>query len=171
MTKRGSIYRKYVLLVVALVGGALIVSGIASMYRSFIETRSALLAVEREHAVSASIRIENLIQEIEQQIRWTLFPRPDTTTDPLQARREDLVKLQVQVKAITESTYIDAQGRAQVRESRLDLTVKRSGKDFSDDPRFKVASEVAPTLARCISAMHPSRTWRSRCRPSAEPTV
>jgi len=141
VTKRGSIYRKYVLLVVALVGGALIVSGIASMYRSFIETRSALLAVEREHAVSASIRIENFIQEIEQQIRWTLFPRPDTTTDPLQARREDLVKLQVQVKAITESTYIDAQGRAQVRESRLDLTVKRSGKDFSDDPGFKVASE------------------------------
>ncbi len=141
MKKRSSIYRKYVLLVVALVGGALIVSGIASMYRSYIETRSALLAVEREHAVSASIRIENFIQEIERQIGWTLFPQADATTDPLVARRNDLVKLGVQVKAITEATYIDAQGRAQLRESRLEMTVKRSGIDLSDDPRFKVASE------------------------------
>jgi signal transduction histidine kinase len=139
--KRSSIYRKYVLLVVALVGGALIVSGIASMYRSYIETRSALLAVEREHAVSASIRIENFIQEIERQIGWTLFPQADATTDPLVARRNDLVKLGVQVKAITEATYIDAQGRAQLRESRLEMTVKRSGIDLSDDPRFKVASQ------------------------------
>jgi len=139
--KRGSIYRKYVLLVGALVGGALIVSGAASMYRSYVENRTAQLAVEREHAVSASIKIENFVEDIERQIGWTSFPQVSTSGDPLEARRLDHVKLQRQVKEITESVFIDKQGREQVRESRLETSSYGSGKDMRDDPGFKVASQ------------------------------
>jgi signal transduction histidine kinase len=139
MKKRGSISRKYVVLVVALVGGALLVSGLASMYRTYVETRAALLAVEREHAVSASIRIQNFVENIERQIGWTLLPQVTSGADPVEARRFDYLKLLKQVKEITEATYIDAQGREQVLESRLQRSVYGSGKDLRDDPRFTVA--------------------------------
>ncbi len=141
MKKRGSIYRKYVTLVVALVGGALIVSGIASMYRSYIETRAALIAVEREQAVSASIRIENFVKDIERQIGWTSLPQVVATTDPLQARRYEYLKLLQQVPAVTEATYIDANGREQVRVSRIAMNVVGSGDDLSADPRFTVVNQ------------------------------
>jgi signal transduction histidine kinase len=139
--RRGSIQRKYVVLVVALVGGALLVSGLVSMYRSYVDTRAALLAVEREHAVSASIRIENFVDSIERQIGWTSLPQVVASTSPLEARRFDYVKLLRQVKEITEATYIDPQGREQVSVSRLRMDALGSGKDLSADPRFKVASE------------------------------
>jgi len=139
MKKRGSISRKYVVLVVALVGGALLVSGLASMYRTYVETRAALLDLEREHAVSASIRIQNFVENIERQIGWTLLPQVTSGADPIEARRFDYLKLLKQVKEITEATYIDAQGREQVLESRLQRSVYGSGKDLRDDPRFKVA--------------------------------
>jgi len=141
MKRRGSIYRKYVALVVALVGGALLVSGLASMYRTYVEKRAELLAVEREHAVSASIRIENFVESIERQIGWTSLPQVVATTDPFESRRFDYVKLLRQVKEITEATYIDRQGREQVSVSRLRMDALRSGKDLSADPRFKAASE------------------------------
>ena len=107
MTKRSSIYRKYVVLVVALVGGALLVSGLASMYRTYIETRAALLAVEREHAASASIRIENFVENIERQLGWTSFPQVVegmTPREAREARRIDYLKLLAQVKEITDAT-------------------------------------------------------------------
>jgi signal transduction histidine kinase len=138
---RSSIQRKYVALVVALVGGALLVSGATSMYRTYVETRAALLAVEREHAVSASIRIENFVDDIARQLGWTSYPQITAGANPLEARRYDFLKLQNQVKEITEATYIDAQGREQVFESRLKMSDLGSGKDLRDDPRFKVASE------------------------------
>ncbi|MDX1374339.1 MAG: ATP-binding protein [Burkholderiales bacterium] len=139
MKKRGSIQRKYVVLVVALVGGALLVSGLASMYRTYLETREALLAIERQHAVSASIRIENFIESIERQIGWLPLPQAVASSNPLE-RRFDYIKLLKEVKEITEAVYIDAQGREQVRESRIGMSAYGTGKDLSDDPRFKAAS-------------------------------
>jgi signal transduction histidine kinase len=137
--KRGSIYRKYVVLVVALVAGALLVSGLAGMYNTYTETRANLLAVEREHAVAASIRIENFVDKIVTQIDWLPLPDSVTSKDP-QKRRFDYIKLLKEVKEITEATYIDANGHEQVRESRIGMSAYGSGKDLSGDPRFKAAS-------------------------------
>ncbi len=141
MTRRGSIYRKYVVLVVALVGGALLASGLASMYRTYVETRAALLDLQREKAEAASIRIENFVESIERQIGWTSLPQVVASASPLEARRFDYVKLLRQVKEITEATYIDRDGREQVSVSRLRMDALGSGKDLSSDPRFKAASE------------------------------
>jgi signal transduction histidine kinase len=138
--KRGSIYRKYVVLVVALVGGALLASGLASMYRTYVETRAALLDLQREKAEAASIRIENFVESIERQIGWTSLPQVVANTNKLEARRFDYIKLLRQVKEITEATYIDAQGREQVRESRIGMSAYGSGAELSEDPRFKGAS-------------------------------
>jgi len=137
--KRTSIYRKYVVLVVALVGGALLVSGLTSMYRTYVETRAAVLELEREHADAASIQIENFVDSIVRQINWLpLFPAV-ATAKPLD-RKFDYIKLLKEVKEITEATYVDAQGREQVRESRIGMSSYGSGKDLRDEPWFKAAS-------------------------------
>ncbi len=169
MKKRGSIYRKYVVLVVALVGGALLASGLASMYRTYVETRAALLDLQREKAEAASIRIENFVDGIEQQIGWTSLPQVEANIPPLEGRRFDYVKLLRQAKEITEATYIDAQGREQVSVSRLRMDALGSGKDLSADPAFKVASggrayfgevyfrkETEPYMAIAVPAGRPS---------------
>src|SRR5262249_37432555 len=51
-------------------------------------------------------------------------------------RRIDFVRLQLQVPAITEVTHIDADGKEQLRVSRLAMDVIGSGEDLSKDPRF-----------------------------------
>ena len=46
--QRGGLFRKYAALLVALVGGSLIVSAAIEMYYSYGESRQALIAVQRE---------------------------------------------------------------------------------------------------------------------------
>ena len=138
MKKRSSIYRKYVALVVALVGGALLVSGLVGMYRTYIDTRASLLALEREKAEAASIKIENFVDSIVRQVNWLpLFPVMPSAK-PLE-RKFDYIKLLKEVKEITEATYVDSRGREQVRESRIGMSSYGSGKDLSDEPWFKAA--------------------------------
>ena len=57
-TPRGRLFRKYVSVIIALVGGALLVSGSIGVYFSFQETRNSLLELEREKARAAADRIE-----------------------------------------------------------------------------------------------------------------
>jgi hypothetical protein len=58
---------------------------------------------------------------------------------PLEQRRFDFYRLQRQVPAITEISYIDPTGREQVRVSRLAMDVFGSQADLSADPRFTEA--------------------------------
>src|SRR6185295_11639618 len=59
---------------------------------------------------------------------------PGGTT--LEQRRFDFFRLQRQVPAITEVSYIDAVGREQLRVSRLAMDAIGSQADLSADPRF-----------------------------------
>ena len=65
MTVRGSIYRKYLALIIALVAGALVVSGAIGIYFSYLETRHSLISLAREKASSAANRIEQFVRAIE----------------------------------------------------------------------------------------------------------
>jgi len=136
MKPRRQLFFKYVTLIVALVGGALAVSGAASVYFSYQETRTALLELEQEKARAAAGRIEQFVKEIEHQIGWTALPQVAKGDNPLELRRFDFVKLLRQVPAITEAVYIDGNGREQVRVSRLAMDVLGGGQDRSGDPRF-----------------------------------
>ncbi len=57
MNPRQRLFRKYVMPIIGVVGIALIASGGISVYFSYIETRNALLALEREKAAAAALRI------------------------------------------------------------------------------------------------------------------
>ena len=66
--RRGRLFRKYFLLILALVCGALLISGAVGLYFSYQENKVALASVQREKAVGAAARIEQFIRQIEQQL-------------------------------------------------------------------------------------------------------
>ena len=131
---RGSLFRKYVVLFVALVSFALIASGGVQLYFTYQENKQALLALQQEKADSAASRIETYVQEIERQLAWVRLPQLGTQT-PEQIRIEYLKLLRV-VPAITDAAMLDASGKEQLRVSRLGMDVTASGADYSNNPRF-----------------------------------
>jgi signal transduction histidine kinase len=136
---RGRLFRKYVVIIVALVSGALLASSAIEIYFSYQENKAALVAVQREKAIGAASRIEAFIKEIEHQIGWTTQPQLVAPSAALDQRRFDFLRLLRQVPAITEISYLDAAGKEQLRVSRLAMDVVGSQADFSADPKFREA--------------------------------
>jgi signal transduction histidine kinase/HAMP domain-containing protein len=136
---RGRLFRKYVVIIVVLVSGALLTSGAVELYFSYQENKTALIAIQREKAIAAASRIEAFIKEIEHQIGWTTQPQLVAPSAALDQRRFDFLRLLRQVLAITEISYLDATGKEQLRVSRLAMDVVGSQIDFSRDPKFQVA--------------------------------
>ena len=133
---RGRLFRKYVVLFVILVSGALLASGLIEIYFSYQENKAALAAIQREKALGAASRIEQFIKEVERQIGWTAQSALAARGAPLEQRRFDYLRLLRQAPPITEISYLDASGREQLRVSRLAMDVVGSQTDFSRDPKF-----------------------------------
>jgi len=136
MIPRYRLFAKYAALIVALVGVALLASAASSLYFSYRENQAHLIALQREKASAAAARIEQYILDIEHQLGWTALPQIGSDVDPLQQRRFEYLKLLRQVPAITEAAWIDAEGREQLRVSRLAMDVSGAAVDFTADPRF-----------------------------------
>jgi signal transduction histidine kinase len=135
--RTGSLFRKYAALLVALVGGALIINATIEMYYSYGESREALIAVQREKAQGAAAVIEQFIKEIEGQVGWATGFLP--TGSGLEQRYLDFLRLLRQAPAVTEVSFLDADGHEQIKVSRLAMNTMASGADFSQDPRFLLA--------------------------------
>jgi two-component system, NtrC family, sensor kinase len=129
-----TLFRKYAALLVALVGGALIVNAAIEMYYSYGESREALIAVQREKAQGAATVIEQFVKEIESQVGWATGFLP--AGSGLEQRRFDFLRLLRQAPAITEVSYIDSDGREQIKVSRLAMDKLAGEADFSQDPKF-----------------------------------
>jgi signal transduction histidine kinase len=136
MKPRGHLFRKYVVLFVTLVSGALVTSGLIEIYFSYQENKAALVGIQREKAFSAASKIEQFIREIERQIGWTTQAVWGARGVALDQRRFDSLRLLRQVPAITEISHLDASGKEQLRVSRLAMDVMGSQADFSKDPKF-----------------------------------
>ena len=100
MKPRRRLFYKYVVPIIGIVVLALAASGGIGIYYSYKETRSALLALQREKAAGAAVCIEQFVREIERQIGWTALPQIQEGANPLELRRFDYVKLGRQVPAI-----------------------------------------------------------------------
>jgi signal transduction histidine kinase/HAMP domain-containing protein len=125
-----------VIIIAGLVSGALLASGAIEIYFSYYENREALVALQREKAIGVAARIDAFIKEIEQQISWTTQPQLGAASAAMYQRRVDYLRLLRQVLAITEISYLDAQGKEQLRVSRLAMDVTGSGTDYSLEPQF-----------------------------------
>jgi signal transduction histidine kinase/HAMP domain-containing protein len=135
----GRLVRKYLVIMVALVTGALVASGAIEIYASYYESKAALGALQREKAGGAASRIESWLREIERQLGWTTQPLLVPPAAAIEQRRLDAVRLQRQVLPITEVSHLDAAGREQLRVSRLAMDVIGGHADLSGDPKFTVA--------------------------------
>jgi len=134
--RRRRLFWKYATFFVLLVTAELLASGITELYFSYQENQAALVALQREKALAAASQIENFIKEIERQMGWVTQPQRAPGGTTLEQRRFDFFRLQRQVPAITEVSYIDAAGREQLRVSRLAMDAIGSQIDLSQDPRF-----------------------------------
>jgi signal transduction histidine kinase len=135
--RRGRLFRKYILLFVALVGGTLLANGALELWFSYRENTQALARIQQEKALAAAARIEQFIDEITRQIGWTT--RAQWSRTVLEQRRFEYLQLLRQAPAVTEVSHLDAQGREELRVSRLAMDVIGSGTDFSGDPKFTEA--------------------------------
>ena len=136
MTLRWRLFPKYATLIIALVGGMLVVSGGISLYSSYRENQQHLVMLQREKAQAAASRIEQYIRDIEHQLGWTALTQVGANANPIEQRRFEYLKLQRQVPAITEVAWIDASGREQLKVSRLAMDVSGAATDLSKEPKF-----------------------------------
>src|SRR5262245_40507742 len=106
------------------------------MYKSRSEGLQALVALQRERVESAAAIIEQFIGGIENQVGM-LASVPAGNT--LEQRRVDFLRVLRQVPAITELSYLDSEGREQLKASRLAMDRLASELDLSQDPKFRNA--------------------------------
>jgi signal transduction histidine kinase/HAMP domain-containing protein/putative methionine-R-sulfoxide reductase with GAF domain len=149
----GRLFRKYVVVLLVLVGGVLMASSGVDLYFSYRETQGAIVRVERAKAVAAAARIEEFLREVEGQVRETTRTASD---DPdasqvrqgslgfreglgaamAEQRELDFLRVLRNVPAISELSHLDLSGKEQLHVSRLEPDVVGSQKDFSRAPKF-----------------------------------
>jgi len=125
------------MLILALVCGALLISGGIGLYFSYQENKVALASLQHEKALSAAARIEQFVLQIEQQLAYAALPQ--LGVEGLEQRRIEFLKLLRVVHAVTDITQIDAKGREQLSVSRLKMDEAGTDRDWSQEPAFKNA--------------------------------
>jgi signal transduction histidine kinase len=139
---RGRLFRKYLLLIMALVSVAMLTSGGVGQYFWHKETYAALADLQREKAIGAASRIEQYITQVARQVGFAALPQLGAADAEL--RRIEFLKLLRQVPEVTDIAYIDGSGREQISVSRLGMDVVASGQDRSQEPAFRQARRGQP---------------------------
>ena len=134
--RRAGLFFKYFAFIGLLVSLGLLASGAIGLYFSYQETRNSLVSLQREKALTAAVRIEHFIRDIENQLGWTTLPMVVPGMAPMEARRLDFLKVLRQLPAVTDAAHLDGEGREQLMVSRLSMDRVGAGTDLSADPRF-----------------------------------
>ncbi len=134
--RRAGLFLKYLAFIGLLVSVGLIASGAIGLYFSYQETRNSLVSLQREKALTAAVRIEHFLRDIESQLGWTTLPLVAPVASEMEGRRLDFLKVLRQLPAVTEVSHLDGQGREQLKVSRLAMDTAGSNLDLSADPRF-----------------------------------
>jgi hypothetical protein len=132
-----SLALKLAVALVSLVTLVLVVNGTASVWVGYKEAKTAALGVQKEKAQGPSERVNGFVSDIENQIGWTT--RAEWRRVGLEQQRYDFIRLLRQAPAITEISYVDNQGKEQLKLSRLEPDAIGSQKDLSSEARFTKA--------------------------------
>ena len=133
----GPLFRKYILLFVAVVGVLLVSNEVFELLFFYSEYKASLVRIQTELADSAAGKIEQFIRDIESQFGWTT--QLPWSAGTLEQRRFDGLRLLRQVPAITELAQLDSDGVEQLRVSRLAMDVVGSKANLSKEPKFAEA--------------------------------
>jgi signal transduction histidine kinase len=134
---RSRIFRKYFLLVIAVVGGLLLVSTATSLYFTLRDTTENLAELQRERAILAATRIEQFLRDIDRQMNFAALPQLGASAN--EQRQLEFNKLLRILPAVTDISHIDSDGREVLFVSRLSMNSAGSGKDRSAEPAFRGA--------------------------------
>ena len=146
--RRGGLFAKYVISLVGLVVFVLAVNGVTETWISYRATRTALIDGMAEKAEAVSRRIEQAMNDLERQTSWVTRASANQFTP--EQRRVDYTQLLNQVPAVSQVSFISAQGREELRVSRGGGVSYGSTVDFSRDARF------SETLARGAVSFSPA---------------
>ncbi|HYQ99095.1 MAG TPA: GAF domain-containing protein [Casimicrobiaceae bacterium] len=141
-TFRGRLFRKYLLLILVLVGGALLTSGAVSIYFGYQENKAAIGTLQSEKAIGAASRIEQYIDRITQQLAYASLPQIDASD--LEARRIEFLKLLRQAPEVTDIAQLDPAGLEVIAASRLGMDRLNSRIDRAQEPAFVNAKRGKP---------------------------
>jgi hypothetical protein len=128
---REGLFAKYVISLVGLVVFVLAVNGALETWISYRATRTTLTDAMAEKAEATARRIEQSILDLERQISWVTHAFAVT----IEQHRADYAQLLNQVPAVNQLSFIDGNGREQLRLSRTTILIS-SKADFSRDIRF-----------------------------------
>lgn len=146
--RRGGLFAKYVISLVGLVVFVLAVNGVTETWISYRATRTALIDGMAEKAEAVSRRIEQAMNDLERQTSWVTRASANQFTP--EQRRVDYTQLLNQVPAVSQVSFISAQGREELRVARGGGVSYGSTVDFSRDARF------SETLARGAVSFSPA---------------
>ena len=184
---KGRLSRKYVVALVALVGGVLVASGIVELYLSYQETRRAVVSMQREKAVRAAERIEQFVGEIERHVRGTTHAATGTFPADLLAssgfntqeawrsflaEQREIAFLQMlrNAPAVMELRHLDESGRERIRVSRLALDAIGSGAYYFETPAFR-AARGGKVYYGPVTFRNDSEPYMELAVPSGNPTI
>jgi signal transduction histidine kinase len=134
---RGALFWKYVVLVGAAMGTALVLSSIVEIWFTARDHRAALVRIQEEQANAAAQRITQFVKEIEGQLGW--MTHLSWANAKVEQREVDALRLLRQVPAISELALVDADGRERLWVSRQAMDRIESLADLSNDERVKGA--------------------------------
>ena len=117
--RAGRLFRKYFILILALVTGALLIPSSISLYFSYRETIDALQGVQQEKALAAAGRIEQYIVQVQRQLVGSALPQ--VGSEGMEQRQFEFQRLLKQVPEVTDIAYIAADGCERMRVSRLEM--------------------------------------------------
>ena len=134
--RRWRLFPKYAMLIITVVGGVLIASGAIGVYSRGARSRRTCGAADREGAGRGDAH-RAVHPRHRAPARLDGVSARRQRGDALEERRIEYLKLLRQVPAITELVWIGAEGREQLRVSRLAMDAVGAGTDLSKEPAFR----------------------------------
>jgi signal transduction histidine kinase len=134
-----SLFRRYAAVLMALVGGALVIEGLFDMAFAYRESLQGAAEVQRAEVRAAAERIEQYFGGIERQVVQVSGLPWETGLLQLSERRDEYHRAMKLSPAISEVRDIGADGRERLRASRSALDEIGSGRDLSATPEFRHA--------------------------------
>jgi signal transduction histidine kinase len=131
---------------VTLVAAATVSVGLTELYFTSRDIKKAVTRVERDKASSAALSIEQLASGLLRQIDSVAQPTVGKGRNGLEERSQDFQRVLEREALISRLSYLDGDGREQLRSSLLEPVVRNSGIDYAHRPEFVHAREAEQYL-------------------------
>lgn len=133
----GSLFRKYVVLFVVLVSGALLTSSLVELTFTYQGHQATLKQLQTKEAVTAAASIKGFVDDIEAKVRWAVRPLWDIGPGGLGERQDAYFALLRLAPAVWEVSYLDRTGTRHLRLSRVQVNSAGGPLDECEEAALK----------------------------------